>query len=460
MRTPSSELGSVRWMRTLPATVTALAVLATLLLLAAGGTGERGRAGLENTAAAAADTGGVAGIRLVQANIKSGMNAGATAADLGQVFAQLPDFITFNEVNSRPDAMLAPPGYAIQRTPGTYTGATPVVWDANRWTKLAGGTHMISEQYGKSKKQKVHWGVRYANWVTVRNAEGRTVSVVSTHFAPTNTAYTQGLTLPSYQRLAALAQTLSASGPVIMAGDVNVHFNGGGYPRNDIAALGLVNVFDLFGFAPATHDSGAIIDHAYLYQGDPLLPVSNVGTVPIHSDHHLVVVDLGNVGPRAGAFAPGVVTSNADRQATMQLSRSLIDQAPPGSALHLATKKVTGKGIYKSIVAARERGVEVQIITGHKQATKLDRKLADLLGTKKTHMSWAKRKANWKKPGLPQSLVLASTSGGTRAVRVDFNRPWVPKDQKKAGSVAQIRSDQFGYDEMFIRYFAAVGRTI
>ncbi|WGX95256.1 hypothetical protein [Nocardioides sp. L-11A] len=455
MRTQSS-LRRPRWSRGLPATVTALAVLATLLVLAAASGGGRGT--LESTAAAA-DPGTGSGIRLVQANIKSGMSAANTASDLGQVFAQLPDFITYNEVSSRPDAMLAPPGYAIQRTPGTYTGATAVVWDTSRWTKLASGTYNISEVWGKSKKQKVHWGVRYANWVTVRNAEGRTVSVIAVHFAPA-TKYTMGLTVPSYQRMAALAQTLSAQGPVLMGGDVNVNFRTAAYPRNEIAALGLSNVFDLFGVAPATHDSGAVIDHAYLYQGDPLLPVTNLTTVGLHSDHHLVVVDLGNVGQRAGAFAPGWMSNKDDAKTTLRLARSAIDQAPPGSALHLATKKLSGKGIYKSIVNARARGVEVQIITGHRKATPLDRKLAKLLGTKKKHKSWAKRKSNWGKTGLPRAIVLASSSGGTRAVRIDFNRTWVPKDQKRSGSVAQIRSDQLGYDEMFIRFFAAVGRTI
>ncbi|TNM37552.1 hypothetical protein FHP29_17255 [Nocardioides albidus] len=437
----------------LPSALTALAVLATLLALAAAG-GNGGRSDLKP---AAADPAG--GVRLVQANIKSGMSLERTAADLGQVFAQLPDFITFNEVSSRPDTLLAPPGYAIQRTPGTYTGATAVVWDATRWTKIAGGNYNISNVWGKSRKQKVHWGVRYANWATLRNAEGRTVSVVAVHFSPV-TRYTPGITLPSYQRMAALAQTLSASGPVLMAGDVNVHFNGGGYPRNEIAAMGLVNVFDLFGVAPPTHDSGAVIDHAYLYQGDPLLPVTNLTTAELYSDHKMMVVDLGNVGPRAGAFAPGWVTNKGDAKATLRLVRSSINQAPPGSALHLATKKLSGKGIYRAIVNARARGVEVQIITGHRKATDLDRKLAKLLGTKKKHKSWAKRKSDWGSYGLPRALVLASTSGGTRAVRIDFNRPWVTKAQKKSGSIAQIRSDQFGYDEMFIKFFAAVGRTI
>lgn len=449
-------LSSLRWLRALPATVTALAVLATLLVLAVASTGG-GRGDLEN--AASESDPGVAGVRLVQANIKSGMSLERTAADLGQVFAQLPDFITFNEVSSRPDAMLAPPGYAIQRTPGTYTGATAVVWDTSRWTKIAAGTYNISNVWGKSRKQKIHWGVRYANWATLRNAEGRTVSVVAVHFSPV-TKYTQGISLPSYQRMAGLAQTLSASGPVIMAGDINVNFRSGAYPRNEIAALGLVNVFDLFGVAPATHDSGAVIDHAYLYQGDPLLPVTNLTTMPQHSDHSMLMVDLGNVGPRAGAFSPGWMSNKDDAKATLRLVRNAINQAPPGSALHLATKKLGGKGVYKAIVNARARGVEVQIITGHRKATDLDRKLAKLLGTKKKHKSWAKRKSSWSHYGLPRALVLASTSGGTRALRIDFNRSWVTRDQKRAGSAAQIRADQFGYDEMFIRFFAAVGRTI
>ncbi len=452
------KLSSVRGVRILAATMCALAVLVTMLVVTSGGE-THARTGRAVTAAARIEPN--TGIRLVQANVKSGMDVGRSTADINKVFAQTPDFVTFNEVSGRSDEMITRSGYAVQRTPGTYTGATAVVWDTTRWTRLASGTYMVSNMRGKTAKQKVEWGIRYANWVTVRNnTDGRTLSVVAAHVAPI-TKFTQGVTLPSYQRLAALAKTLSARGPVVMAGDFNVNYKSRAYPRAEIAALGLVNVFDLWGSAPATHDSGAVIDHVYLYKADSLLPVTNLVTMPLNSDHRLVMVDLGTVAGRVGSFAGGSVATSAGKPgATMSLVRAVINKAPTGASLHLATRGLTGHGVYAAIVKARARGVNVQILTGNKKATSLDRKLAKLLGTKKNHKSWARRQPNWKKYQLPAALVLASNSGGTMAVRVDFNRPWVMRVQQRTGSVALVRSDIAGYDAMFVRYFAAAGRKL
>jgi endonuclease/exonuclease/phosphatase family metal-dependent hydrolase len=389
------------------------------------------------------------------------MSVAKTTPDINKVYAQQPDFITFNEVSGRSDAMITRPGYALQRTPGTYTGATAVVWDTARWTKVAAGTYQVSNMRGKTKKQKIEWGIRYANWVTVRNnTDGRTMSVIAAHVSPI-CKYTVGITIPSYQRIAALAKTLSAHGPVLMAGDFNVNYHSKAYPRTEIASLGLVNAFDLWGSAPATHDSGAVIDHVYLYKADSLLPITNLVNMPLNSDHRLLMVDLGTVAARVGAFAAGAFTNSASRRAIpMRLLRDVIDKAPTGSSLHLATRSLTGPVIYNANKSARKRGVNVQIITGDRKLTTLDRKLAKLLGTKKKHKSWARTQPHWHKFHLPTAFVLASTSGGTNAVRIDFNRPWVWKVQKKTGSIARVRTDLGSYDLMFDRFFAAVGRKL
>ena len=454
------RLSSVRGVRVLAAAVCALAVLVTMLTVSIGG---GVHVGDQRAVAAAAKVDPSTGIRLVQANVKSGMSVAKTTPDINKVYAQQPDFITFNEVSGRSDAMLTRPGYALQRTPGTYTGATAVAWDTTRWTKIASGTYQVSNMRGKTKKQKIEWGIRYANWVTVRNnADGRTMSVVAVHVSPID-KYTQGITIPSYQRVAALAKTLSAHGPVVMAGDFNVNYHSKAYPRAEIASLGLVNVFDLWGSAPATHDSGAVIDHVYLYKGDSLLPVTNLVTMPLNSDHRLLMVDLGTVAARVGAFSPGAVANSKSRRAAaMKMFQTALNHAPKGSALHLATKTLpaNANAVYKAIKKARARGVNVQIISGNAKANTMDRKLTKLLGTKKKHKNWALRQKNWGKFHLPKALVLASTTGGTSAVRIDFNRPWVWKQQKKVGSVALIRSDLGSYDLMFDRYFKAVHRKL
>ena len=104
-------------------------------------------------------------VRITQANLLSGQPALDFQADAATVLSNQPDFITYNEVPYRHDIFLAPPGYAMWRTPGEYTGATPVAWRTDRWTAINQGTTTVSYKGGRLPGQKVEWGIRYANWV-------------------------------------------------------------------------------------------------------------------------------------------------------------------------------------------------------------------------------------------------------------------------------------------------------
>ena len=57
-------------------------------------------------------------IRITQANLLSGQPALEFQSDAATVLSNQPDFITYNEVPWRHDIFLAPPGYALWRTPG------------------------------------------------------------------------------------------------------------------------------------------------------------------------------------------------------------------------------------------------------------------------------------------------------------------------------------------------------
>ena len=103
---------------------------------------------------------------------------------MATVLSNQPDFITYNEVPFRPDAILAPPGYALFRTPGQYTGETPVAWRTDSWTAINQGTTTVSYKKGQLPGQKVEWGIRYANWVTLQGIDGHVISVISAHLAP------------------------------------------------------------------------------------------------------------------------------------------------------------------------------------------------------------------------------------------------------------------------------------
>src|SRR5215207_7625188 len=169
-------------------------------------------------------------VRITEANLLSGQDALSFQADAATVISNQPDFIAYNEVPYRFDIFLAPPGYALWRTPGQYTGETPVAWRTDRWTAINQGTAVVSDKGGKLPGQKVEWGIRYANWVTLQGIDGHVVSVISAHLAPEN-EITEGLQEVGINNLGVLANELAAYGPVLMAGDMNFHYGPLQYPR-------------------------------------------------------------------------------------------------------------------------------------------------------------------------------------------------------------------------------------
>ncbi len=140
-------------------------------------------------------------VTVVQANMESPQSVLGFQADAVTVRAQAPDLITYNEVAFRQDVNLAPPpGYAMFRTPGQYTGATPVAWRTDRWSPLQMGTEILTDHRGIPKGKKTELGRRSANWVTLQSPEGRVVSLVSAHLAPL-TKDMPDLRRPGVQRL-------------------------------------------------------------------------------------------------------------------------------------------------------------------------------------------------------------------------------------------------------------------
>ena len=237
-----------------------------------------------------ADPEPVTSVEVVQANIKSGTELSKFRADLRKVFKTCPDFVTYNEVPMRQPQYLAPAGYAIWRTPGQYTGATPVVWRTDRWTAEARGTTMISNLQGYGRGQRVMWGVRYANWVTLRSVDGQqTVSLVSVHIAPKSERTTK-LLGPSINRLGALVGQLSSSGPVLVGGDFNRHYKSREYPRALLQQHGMNAVYDLSGrYAPTGDHFGATIDYV-MVRPAAVFSVLAQTTRELNSDHDALVV--------------------------------------------------------------------------------------------------------------------------------------------------------------------------
>lgn len=399
-------------------------------------------------------------VRAIQGNMESPQSVAHFQADVKKLLAQRPDFITYNEVAYRKDAVLAPGAYNLYRKPGKYTGENPVAWNGAKWSALRTGTIMVSNSTKKTARQKVQLGMRYASWATLQNAAGQVVSVVSAHTAPEEDPV-KGLLPGSVKRIGALVSSLSKSGPVIVGGDFNVPYNGARYKSAGFGAAGLVPTFDITGKRLPTGDHrGATIDYLFLHKASSFT-VASQRTVEINSDHDLLVADLGINSGSSPTFVPGVVVNTrTDPGAAVRRVLAVLNKAPKGSSVHLVTRHLYGPSVKRAIESAHRRGVNIQLITGDARRTALEKRYARMLGSNVAKKNFAvNRPQAWKRAKLPAAGILASISGRTPAVRVALNRALLPKNQRHPMK-AWVATSKKQYDSLFTRFFKGVGRKI
>lgn len=419
-------------------------------------------------------------VTVVQANLNKDYSVAKFDADLARVFAQAPDIITFNEVYARDDLKLAPAGYDMFRTPGPRTGWAPVVWREAAWSLVEGGTYKISSRPKKFKSGMV--GVRYANWVTLIDAAGRTVSVISAHIAP-NDKDTAHLLVPSLKRLGALAQSLQSRGPVILGGDLNMGYRSSRYAPGYLARAGLQSSYDLLGTSFVTHRRGGTID--YFFLGSPSeVTILEHYPVLLASDHRMLVGRFHLTGQPtrpavpAVSFRPGRIKSNPRgskqrRMAVRSVQVRAIKATQPGQAIHVASDRIWGRGLIGALSRAHDRGVNVTVITARRKLSKPELALRAKLG--RNHRStryFVQKRGVWtntsRRPQrarggrLDPTMLLISRAGATPAfgmvansnlsrapLRVRYRRP----------TVARVTTDAATYDRAYRRYLAAIGRS-
>lgn len=409
-------------------------------------------------------------IRITQANMKSGLDRWKFKSDLSRAYAKSPDFITFNEVPFRPDNLLARPGYALYRTPGRYTGASPVVWNAAKWTAIARGTTMISNTPGTVGSQTSEWGIRYANWVTVRSLDGsQTVSMVATHLAPIN-RITKNLMGPSIRRLGALVSGLSAYGPVFVGGDFNRHYTAQNFPREGLTAAGLTPAYDLAGcYLPTgeNHDPPATIDYVMLRPA-PLFSVLSITTTDMYSDHEALSVVLSmpstTRGERPIAFAPGTSvndpasSSGSARRALLRTIRNAINNTTDGAQLRLSTAQLADRGVTVALRRAFKRGVDVKVISGSATATRLETSLQTLLGSRRSASSWIRFNPGQATRRLATSTLLADRTGSTTYLVLTANRAFDSSLVTEPAQATMATSSHTGFKNK-VRAFGALVRS-
>lgn len=404
-------------------------------------------------------------IRLVQANLRIGTPVRKFQADVRHVLGTRPDFVTYNEVAHRHDSVLAPGKYDLWRAGGDYQGETAVAWDSTRWRPLAHGDTVISWKKGKPAGQNFSWGVRYANWVTLRSTWGTTVSVIAAHFAP-DTKYTRNLTKPSARKLGALAAKLGKRGPVLIGGDLNVGYHSKNFPRGIFRQHRIVSTYDVLQKRAITSGSNVTIDYL-MARGVSRYAIGHQFTLKLNSDHNAVGADFApvptNVTSSRVRFGNGTVMSEPDggtagRKVIIRTAIKAIRSAPKGSSIHLATRQLNAPSIASSLAAARRRGVNVQLLTGEATQTPAESALARQLGTDVDKKNWAVNR-----PGaldkLPATALLISRSGATPAFRLSAGVSLIQASTRGTHR-ATMSTTTSAYDALFRPFFAAVGRHV
>ena len=369
-------------------------------------------------------------LTMVQANIKTGMPVPKFQDDVRRVLATRPDFVSYNEVMFRNDAVMAPAGYDIYRSmKNRFTAETAVAWRSDRWTAVNQGTYMISNHRGKPPGKLVELGRRYANWVTLQGTDGRVLSVVSMHVAPLVKGMPD-LLVPSVKRLGGLVDQLSAAGPVLVGGDFNVNYRSGRYPRDLLTSYDLVPTYDSLGTVFPTGDhQGATIDFLF-DRGTTVLAPDEHHPVELHSDHDAVVagyewqVDLPTQTQVVNSDPTG---DNTARRTVVAGLIKAISRTQPGGTVAVVTTYFDSRGLTVALRRAAARGVHVQVTKIGRVASPRQQRLGAVLAADADPASWVRACTGtchdaWVADHLKPSLMMVSAANGSWTTRYDANR--------------------------------------
>lgn len=249
-------------------------------------------------------------IKMAVANLPTGHRGPGSLptvpGSLRAMTARAPDFIALNEMSraSAPFLSKHAPGYDTYKDPvrDPHNGNSMenvVMWNMQDWALVDGGRFMYVERdLVIFKGHRVDWN-RYAAWTVLKNrADGRQVVVIATHHMTnpekqrrTHGNYQWPSRIAQYEHgmklLRGLIAKLSAYGPVLVGGDMNVFPKQGAWSAPDQLAK------DGFRYTR---------DRAVIYQFFPA-NASVLGTrlVRVSSDHPHALITALRLGRRSGS---------------------------------------------------------------------------------------------------------------------------------------------------------------
>ncbi|WP_432479391.1 hypothetical protein [Nocardioides sp. GXQ0305] len=367
-------------------------------------------------------------LTVIHANILSRLSVKRFQADVREVLAKKPDIVTYNEVPVRQDAVLAPTGYDIHRKfQNRYTQATAVAWRTDRWTLVDSGTSRVSNYRKVPEGRNIKLGLRYANWVTLRDTDGRQLSVVAAHVAPLDDDMPD-LLRPSVRRIGELVTRLAPAGPVLVGGDFNVHYTSGRYPEDLFDAARMVPTYDALGDHFATGDHhGATID--YLFKRGPL-SVDAHSRFELNSDHDAVRADLSwkaDAPKVTQQFVSDPAGSPEAKRVVVAEIREGLRAAGQGTSVELVSSGFGPYRLYRPVRQAISRGVEVRLTTRSAKLTERERNVARLIREEGASGSAVVRcrdacERAWRRSGMARGFLLMRDDEGRAVQRMDVNR--------------------------------------
>lgn len=372
-------------------------------------------------------------VTMVHANIKSSLSVERFQADVREVLAEQPDFVSYNEVPLRVDTVLAPSGYDIYRSKkNRYTAATPVVWRTDRWSKVDAGTYRVSNYREIPPGRNIRLGLRFANWVTLRSNDGRQLSVVAAHVAPLDKNMPD-LLRPSVRRIGGLVETLAAKGPVLVGGDFNVHYKSGRYPRDLLTDAGMVPTYDtLDGYFPTGDHQGATIDYVF-NRGEDKLGAEQHRAFEMHSDHDAVVAGLGwlvdTPTETQRMYSDPTGDSDAKRRAVEAIAKAL-GTLESGQSVDVVGTSLALRVVFRRMRSAMKRGVEVDYLTRSAEPTRRERGLArvaaEVGGGSSVTQCLDECARAWRQGDMARTFAMVRDLDRTALQRIDANRILTP----------------------------------
>lgn len=369
-------------------------------------------------------------VTMVQANILSRLSVERFQADVREVLAEQPDFVSYNEVPLRNDAVLAPAGYDIhRRMKSRYTAATAVAWREDRWSAIDKGTYQISDYRQVPEGRSIKLGLRYANWVTLESPDGRRVSVVAVHIAPRDDDMPD-LLRPSVRRLVGLVERLAPQGPVLVGGDFNVHYRSGRYPRDLLDPAGLVPTYDTLGtYFPTGDHHGATIDYVF-NRGAKLLQANQHRPVELNSDHDAVVTDLSWLVDAPGDTQRLMSDPTGGDEARRRAVSALVERiraTRSGQTVELVSSGLGPWVVLRALRGAVERGVHVRLTTRSETLGTYERRLRRIVRASGDPRSAVVRcrgecRAAWRQSGMLRGFALVRDGSDRPSLRIDATR--------------------------------------